>query len=147
MALVKFGEGNRERALTRPRLNDVFESFFDDAFISDRIISRVPAVNVSETPTEYNIELAAPGLKKDDFKINIDKNVLSISVEKKTENRDENKKFNKVEYSYSSFVRSFTLPEGADQEKIEAEYLDGVLMIHVAKMEEAMHQPKEIAIK
>ena len=144
MSLVKFGSRERDRSLT-PWFSDVFDSFFNDSYISDRMTSKVPAVNISENDTEFHIELAAPGLKKEDFKINLDKNVLSISVERKDEY--ENKKYNKREYSYTSFVRSFTLPESADIEKIDAEYSDGILKVTVAKLEEATMPPKEISIK
>ncbi len=144
MALVKFNEGSR--GLSNP-FNDIFESFFNDSFISDRMISRVPAVNISETDGEYRIELAAPGLKKEDFKINLERNMLNISVEKSTESEEHNKRYNRREYSYSSFVRSFGLPESADDAKIEADYTDGVLHINVAKKEEAKMAAREIAIK
>lgn len=146
MTLVKFNNRNNENALN-PWFSDVFESFFNDSFLSDRAISRVPAVNIAETENDYHIELAAPGLKKEDFKINLDKNILSISAEKKEENTENNKKYNRREYSYSSFVRSFTLPESADNGKIEAEYTDGVLKINVAKREEAKQVTREIAVK
>ena len=146
MALVKFQNGNRESSVN-PWLNDVFDSFFNDSFISDRLTSRVPAVNIAENENEYHIELAAPGLNKEDFKINLEKNILSISVEKKSENTEENKKFNRREFSYSSFVRSFTLPEGADQNNVDASYVNGVLTITVGKKEEAKQLSREIAIK
>ena len=144
MALVKFGNEKRERSLS-PGLTDMFESLFNDSFISDRMISKVPAVNISETEKNYHIELAVPGLKKDDFKINLERNTLSISAETQTEHED--KKYNRREYSYTSFVRSFTLPEWADNEHIEADYVDGVLRINVAKKEEATIPPKQISIK
>lgn len=146
MALVKFNNPSNSNALS-PWFNDVFESFFNDSFVSDRMVSRVPAVNIAENDNEYHIDLAAPGLKKEDFKINLDKNILSISVENKTESTEENKRFNRREFSYSSFVRSFTLPEGADQNNIDATYTDGVLRIIVGKKEEAKNLTREISIK
>lgn len=145
MTLVKFKEG-RNRDLSRG-FNDVFESVFNDTFMSDRMISRVPAVNVSETDTEYHIELAAPGLKKEDFKVDLTENVLTISAEKKTEQTESDKKYNKREYSYSSFVRSFALPDSINDEHIEAEYNDGVLRIAVEKMEESKTPSRQIEIK
>ncbi|TZF81329.1 Hsp20/alpha crystallin family protein [Pedobacter sp. BS3] len=146
MALVKFNDGNG-RGVLNPGFGDIFESFFNDSFFSDRMISRVPAVNICETDGEYHIELAAPGLKKEDFKINLDRNVLNISAEKKTENAENNKKYNRREYSYSSFVRSFALPDSADDANIEAEYTDGILRINVAKKEEAKMASREISVK
>jgi HSP20 family protein len=146
MALVKFNEG-RERNLTRSSFSDVFENFFNDSFISDRMISRVPAVNIAESEGHYHIELAAPGLKKEDFKLDLDRNVLTISAEKTTEQEDQEKQYNKREYSYTSFVRSFTLPDSVDDANIDASYTDGVLKIDVAKKEEAKSVHRQISIK
>ncbi|HAL51960.1 MAG TPA: Hsp20/alpha crystallin family protein [Sphingobacterium sp.] len=145
MSLVKFNSDRKQNALM-PGFNDIFESFFNDSFLSDRMVTRVPAANISETPDEYHIELAAPGLKKDDFKINIDHQVLNISVEQRSENTENSKKYNKREYSYSSFVRSFTLPDSADDSRIEASYTDGVLKINVPKKEEAKSVTRQIEI-
>jgi HSP20 family protein len=146
MTLVKFANGQKNHGVN-PFFSDVFDSILNDSFLSDKLSSRVPAVNISETENEFHIELAAPGLKKEDFKINLDKNVLSVSAEKKTEKADEGKKYSKREYSYNSFVRSFTLPETVDHAKIEAEYTDGVLKLNVTKKEEAKIQAREIAVK
>jgi HSP20 family protein len=146
MTLVKFANGHKNHAVN-PFFSDVFDSILNDSFLSDKLASRVPAVNISETENEFHIELAAPGLKKEDFKISLDKNVLRVSADKKTENVEEGKKFSKREYSYNSFTRSFTLPEVADAAKIEAEYTDGVLRLNVAKKEDAKVQSREIAVK
>lgn len=146
MTLVKFNEG-RNRDLVSRGFNDVFESIFNDTFLTDRMISRVPAVNVSETDSEYHIELAAPGLRKEDFKVDLTENVLTISAEKKTEQTENDKKYNKREYSYTSFVRSFSLPESINDEQIEAEYTDGVLKIIVEKREESKTPSRQIEIK
>jgi HSP20 family protein len=146
MSLVKFQEGNNRNVLN-PGFSDIFESFFNDSFLSDRMISRVPAVNVAETDDGYHIELAAPGLKKEDFKIDLEHNMLNISVEKRSEETENNKKYNKKEYSYSSFVRSFTLPDSADDGKIEAEYTDGILKINIAKREESKTASRHIEIR
>jgi HSP20 family protein len=145
MTLVKFGNGQKNYPVN-PFFNDVFDSILNDTFIGDKLISRVPAVNIAENENEFHIELAAPGLKKEDFKINLDKNVLSISADKKVENV-EGTKFSKREYNYTSFTRSFTLPESVDHSKIDAEYTDGVLTLTVAKREEAKFQSREIAVK
>ncbi len=146
MALVKFSNGNRGTALN-PWIGEVFDNFLNDTFLSDRMISRVPAVNISESEGNYHIELAAPGLQKEDFKINLDKNILSISAEQEKEEKDETKNYSRREYSYNSFVRSFNLPDSVDQSNIEAQYQNGVLKINVAKREEAKYQSREIAIK
>ncbi|MEJ2594145.1 MAG: Hsp20/alpha crystallin family protein [bacterium] len=101
---------------------------------------------MSETDKEYLVELAAPGMKKSDFKINLDRNVLTISSETKQEDQEETKNFSRKEYSFSSFERSFTLPEAVNQEKIDAKYQDGVLKINLPKKEEVLSKPKEISI-
>jgi HSP20 family protein len=148
MTLVKFATNKKENSLN-PWFNDVFESYFNDSLISNRTISRVPAVNISETENGYQVELAVPGLKKEDFKINVDKNILNVSAENKStsdESKD-SKKYNRIEYSYSTFTRSFTLPESVDHSKINAEYTDGILRITVAKKEEAKFLSREISIK
>jgi HSP20 family protein len=147
MTLVKFNEGRNRNSLAAPVFNDIFESIMNDTFLSDRMVSRVPAVNISETDGHYHIELAAPGLKKEDFKVNLDRDVLTISAEHRDEQAENDKKYNKREYSYTSFVRSFTLPDSADDEGIEAEYTDGVLKINVAKRPEAMRASRQIEIK
>ncbi len=145
MTLVKFNNG--QKSAVNPWFSDVFDSIVNDSFFNERYVNKVPAVNVAETENAFHIELAVPGLKKEDFKISLDKNVLSVSAEKKAENLDEGKKYSKREYSYNSFVRSFTLPETADQSKIDAEYTDGVLKLNVAKKEEAKIQSREISVK
>ncbi|MDB5142187.1 MAG: Hsp20/alpha crystallin family protein [Mucilaginibacter sp.] len=145
MTLVKFN--NVQKNAVSPWFSDVFDSLINDSILNDRSVAKTPAVNIAETENEFHIELAVPGLKKEDFKINLDKNVLSVSAEKKAENVEEGKKYSKREYSYNSFVRSFTLPESADYGKIDAEYTDGVLKLSVAKKEEAKIQSREIAVK
>jgi len=146
MTLVKFANGQKNHGVN-PFFTDVFNSVLNDSFFSDKLATRVPAVNIAETENAFQIELAAPGLKKEDFKISLDKSVLSVSADKKVEDTEEGKKFSKREYSYNSFTRSFTLPETADTSNIEAEYLDGVLKLTVAKKEEAKLQAREIAVK
>jgi HSP20 family protein len=146
MTLVKFNNGLKNNA-RGPFFNDVFDSILNDSFIGDKLVARIPAVNIAESENEFHIELAVPGLKKEDLKINLDKNVLTVSAEKKTENAEEGKKFSKREYSYNSFSRSFTLPESADHSKIDADYTDGILTLTIAKKEEAKFQSREIAVK
>lgn len=143
MTLVKFNGNNA----LMPGFNDVFESIFSDTFFADRFLNRVPAVNISDSTEGYHIELAAPGLKKKDFKISVDRNMLSISVEKQEEKSDENKNYNKREFSYSSFARSFNLPDLADYNRIEASYEDGILKVYIAKKEEAKRINRLIEIK
>ena len=145
MTLVKFND--KRNSSLMPGINDVFESIFNDTFFNDRMIARVPAVNISETENNYHVELAAPGLKKEDFKLNLEQNNLTISVEQTAEQNDQRKNYTKREYSYSSFVRSFTLPEGADHNNIDATYTDGILKVDIAKREEAKAVRRQIEIK
>lgn len=146
MSLVKFNSDRKNSALM-PGVNDIFENFFNDSFFTDRMVTRVPAVNIGETADEYHIELAAPGLKKEDFKIRVENKVLTISVEQQRDNTVNEKKYNKREYSYSSFVRSFTMPDGADDSRVEATYTDGILTISLPKKEEAKSVSRQIEIK
>jgi HSP20 family protein len=146
MTLVKFNHGQKENTLL-PGFNDVFDSIFNDTFFNDRMTSRVPAANISETKDNYHLELAAPGLKKEEFKLRLDRNVLHISLEQRQENNDEQRSYRTKEYSYTSFVRSFILPEMADANRIEAAYTDGILKVDVAKKEEAKIVRKQIEIK
>jgi HSP20 family protein len=148
MAMLKFANGNTNKVL-KPAFNEVFESFLNaDPFLSKSNLSRNPAVNIAEDDNEFHIELAAPGLIKEDFKINLEKNLLSVSAER-SEEEDETvrlKKYNRLEYNYSSFMRTFTLPDSADHAKIRAEYKNGILFITINKREEAKILSREIAI-
>jgi len=146
MTLVKFNSDKKNNTLL-PGFNDVFDSIFNDTFFSDRLVTRLPAANISETAHHYHIVTAAPGLKKEDFKLNLERNILNISVEQQSENTAEQKNYSKREYSYSSFVRAFTLPDSANSEGIDATYTDGVLKIDIAKKEEAKAVRRQIEIK
>ncbi|MBL4676674.1 MAG: Hsp20/alpha crystallin family protein [Mucilaginibacter sp.] len=145
MTLVKFN--SKPINALMPGSNDVFDSIFNETLSNDRLVARVPAVNISESENNYHVELAAPGLKKEDFKLNLDRNQLSVSVEQSSEQQDVQRNYSKREYSYSSFVRAFTLPESADHGQIEASYVDGVLKIDIAKREEAKAVRRQIEIK
>ncbi|NVO19493.1 MAG: Hsp20/alpha crystallin family protein [Bacteroidetes bacterium] len=106
-----------------------------------------PSVNILESKDEFKIEVAAPGLEKEDFKINLQNNVLTISSEKENQQEEENKKFMRREFSYMQFSRAFSLPQTANSEQINAAYKNGVLSISIPKKEEAKEKPlREIAI-
>ena len=111
-----------------------------------------PAVNVKENATAYTMEVAAPGLKKDMVKMNIDKDgYLNVSIEQKADKKDEKKEehYLRREFSYSSYSQSYALPEDADAEKISAEVSDGVLKIEIPKVakEEKKEDVKQIEVK
>ena len=134
---------------TRPALlaNDFLRNnFFGDLLDNDSNLS-TPAVNIAENGESYSIEVAAPGLAKNDFKINLDHNVLTISSAREDRKEEKEGKYTRQEFSYSSFSRSFTLPESVDAEKISASHKDGILYINIPKREEAKVKPaREIAI-
>jgi len=136
-------------------VNPLFEDFFtrDISDWADRSISAIgvnlPSVNLKETDTKLEIELAAPGLKKEDFKIEVDNNMLTISAEKE-EKKESGKKDDYVrkEFNYQSFYRSFNLPDYADENKIEAIYKDGILNVTITKKpDNRKKELKTIAIK
>ena len=108
----------------------------------------LPAVNVSENDEEFIIEMAAPGMKKDDFRINLDRNVLTISSTRKNEKEEKKANYSRREFSYQSFQRSFTLPEATvNSDKVSARYEDGILYIHIPKRDEVKPKPaREIQI-
>lgn len=144
------------------RTNSYFPSFpsvFDNFFSRDMMDwshlnnsntdTTIPAVNVKEDDEKYEIEVAAPGMKKDDFKVKLENDLLTITSEHKEEKKEEKKGgYSRREFSYQSFQRSFTLPEGHIQsDKISARYTDGILHIELPKKEEVKPQPpKEIKI-
>jgi HSP20 family protein len=129
--------------------DDLFKpwnEWFDNAGILSRTIN-VPAVNITERKDKYEVSLAVPGMKKDDFKIDVDGNMLSISSEKEEKTEEKDKRFTRKEYNYSSFNRCFSLPEEVNQDKIEAKYEDGVLKISLPRKEEAKKTTaKKIAV-
>ena len=143
MTLVKFNNKTRN---TAPYFNNVFDSLFSDALNKNYGVNKVPNVNIYESANEYKIELAAPGLSKEDFKIDLKKDNLSVWVEKKVEETDVQKDFTRKEFEYTSFARSFVLPEGVDTDKISAEYINGILTITIGKKDEAKAAHKEIVV-
>jgi len=104
-----------------------------------------PLVDITEDEKEYLVKAELPELKKEEIKINVHNDVLSISGDRKYEKEDKGKKYHRVERAYGSFMRSFTLPEDADGSQVKAEYKDGVLHIHLPKLEKA--KPKAIEVK
>ncbi|WP_158860301.1 Hsp20/alpha crystallin family protein [Lunatibacter salilacus] len=116
--------------------------------IPSRLGITVPTANIKETTKEYTLELAAPGLERDDFSIEINNNTLTVSAEKEHQNKEEENGYSKKEYSFNSFCRTFSLPENIKEEKIEAKYDKGVLKIHIPKEKETELKPvKKIQVK
>ncbi len=134
-----------------------FRSIMDDFWGADKFFEndwinlprfRTPAVNIVDNEGDFQIEVAAPGLHKEDFKIEIDHGILNISAEKEETVEKEEKDFTRREFNYSSFHRSFSLPENVDKDSIVAKYEDGVLKLTVKKLEvEEAPKAKSIAIQ
>jgi HSP20 family protein len=103
-----------------------------------------PAVNIRENEKDFELEIAVPGQKKEDFNIEVDENVLTISMENKNQGEVKDDNFTRREFSYSSFKRAFTLPETVNEEKINASYTDGILRFTLPKKEEALPKPKRM---
>jgi HSP20 family protein len=146
--------GTQALAKINERMPSVFDDFFkpwnewfDNGGLWGRTMN-IPAVNITEHEKEYKVALAVPGMKKEDFKIDVDGNMLTISSEKEESKEEKDKKFTRKEYNYSSFSRCFTLPEEVNKEKIDAKYEDGVLKISLPRKEEAKKPlAKHIAVK
>lgn len=127
-----------------------FPSIFDietDIFDSNGESLMVPDANIVENQKDFKIELAAPGLERQDFKVEIDNGILSISAEKEEENKEDTGNYKRREFSYNSFCRSFTLPDNSLPEKIDAKYENGILRVSLPKKEITISKaPKEIEV-
>lgn len=130
MALVKYVKPT-------PNLFDnFFDGFFDDFLTKDNIQSFNPRVDIAESDDAFHLELALPGLKKNELTIEHKDDYLVITGERKFENKDENKKYRTVETQYGKFTRSFHMPKIADAENVKAELVDGILKIDIPKVVE-----------
>ena len=135
---------------SRPRFSNLFDELFNGEFpamVNRDFSKNVPSVNVIENGDSYRIELAAPGFKKDDFNVSVDDNLLTISGEVKSSEENKDEKFTRREFNYSSFKRSFNLPETVNNESIKANYEDGILSISLPKLEEVKAISKTIEIE
>ncbi len=146
MSLVKF------RKQPSTHFPSIWDDFFKrDLFDSSNAMiagSTLPAVNIKEDNEGYQIELAVPGFDKKDFEINLDRHVLTVSSSKETKSENVDNAYTRKEFSYSSFKRSFNLPESADESKVSAEYDNGILTVQIPKKEEAKLQPsRNIKVK
>ncbi|HHP7241820.1 MAG TPA: Hsp20/alpha crystallin family protein [Cyclobacteriaceae bacterium] len=127
--------------------NTFFDDFFTKDFfgLSNRTSegSTLPQVNIVETAEDFSVEMAAPGMKKGDFQIELDNDMLTIQSEVSSQDteKDNDKTFTRKEFSYQSFKRSFYLPNTVESDKIEAKYHDGILSLLIPKKEEAKRKP------
>jgi HSP20 family protein len=140
----KNGNGNLFPDLTR--------DFFDTGFFRPGLVNfenlvdtglKMPPANISENEKEFRIDLSAPGLKRDDFNIEVENGSVVISCEKKTEEEEEKENYHRKEFSYNSFMRRFDLPENINEDKINAKYDNGMLHITIPKNETAIKKQKK----
>jgi len=123
-------------------MNEIFKPDWFGGLENHR--TTAPAVNIVDNETNFELVLAVPGRSKEDFNIEIDENVLSISSEVKMENESSKENYTRREFSFTSFKRAFTLPETVDGEKINASYENGILKFVLPKKEEALPKPKRL---
>lgn len=132
------------------RNNLVFPSLMNELFKPDwfggmeNLSSNVPAVNIKENEKDFELELAVPGRKKEDFNIEVNENILTVSSEMTSENEVKEENYTRKEFGYTSFRRAFTLPESIDEDKIDALYEDGILKFVLPKKAEALPKPKRL---
>jgi HSP20 family protein len=141
MTTVKFNQPSLKNL-------DIFlDNLLNELPVSKNASMNFPAVNILENNDNYELEFNVPGRKKEDFKITVDKDILTVSFEKNEENKDEKKQFIKREFVTQSFKRSFTLDEKINSEGINAKYENGILLVSLPKKEEVKVMPKEISVK
>jgi len=127
-------------------VDELFSSEFFPRFTYREAGRSVPAVNITENKDNYKIDVAAPGLDKNDFKVNLDGNLLTVSSEKEMKNEINEEDYLRREFSYSSFSRCFNLPDTADADNIKASHKDGVLSLVIPKKKETIKPVKDIKI-
>ena len=127
--------------------NPLFTSLIDDLFLNqdwNHNGNNIPAANIIEADDHFDIQLATPGKKKNDFKIELEEGVLTISSRIESNSGEEDSSFTRKEFGYSSFIRSFNIPETVSTDKISANYKEGILTVSLPKKEEALPQPKKL---
>ncbi|RMF30517.1 MAG: Hsp20/alpha crystallin family protein [Bacteroidetes bacterium] len=130
-----------------PNVSRLFDDFFRSELTDwttrnfAAMGSTMPAVNIKETDDDFQIEVAAPGMNKKDFNVEVDNGMLVISAEREVSDEEKNDNYTRKEFSYQSFKRSFMLPDSVDAEKINAKYTDGILRLSLPKKPEAKPQP------
>ena len=135
MSIIK-----RSDVLFPSLMNEILKPDWFGGLENDK--SNVPAVNIKENEKDFELELAVPGRKKEDFQIEINENVLTISTESKTEENVEKQNYTRREFAYASFKRAFTLPETVNEDSIKASYDNGILKFILPKKAEALPKPK-----
>lgn len=126
----------------------LIDSFFGPTGREETSLSTfLPPVDIEEKDKEFEISVELPGIKKDDVKISVKDNVLSISGEKKQEKKVDKENYHRIERTFGKFQRSFTLPDYVDVENIDAEYKDGILNITIPKLKESISKQVEVKVK
>jgi HSP20 family protein len=146
MTLTKFSNGNGMGTLPAIDRPLGFPSFISDTLErlwSDEAVNWMPSVNIKERSEDFVIDLAVPGMNKNDINVEVDNGVLTVRGERKEENSQENEKITRREFHYGSFTRTFTLPDTANPEEVNASYKDGILSLTIAKREESKLKPKK----
>jgi len=139
MAITRFNGG------MTPTFSSMLEDFFNDGFFVDRRTTyNLPQVNVVETDDHFRIDVAAPGMDKDDFELKVEQNTLKVKAEKQHEEEDKEEKYTRREFTYGVFERTFSLPDSIDPHEIHAKYDKGILHITLAKKEEAKTKPPRL---
>lgn len=137
---------NKRSVATLPSFSSWVDNLFDHNFGTEFLSNfntgiTAPAVNIKETNEAFHLELAIPGMKKSDFDINVENKILTISSEVKTQDEEKNDHYTRREFGYSSFKRTFTLPDAVEPENIKATYQDGILEVNLPKRDEAKQKP------
>lgn len=141
MSLVKF------KPTTFGQWPSIFDEFFSDSGEMASVRNFSPAVNVKESDSAFTLELAAPGVSKEDFSVDLDHNVLTVSAESKAEHNEDAEKYTRREFGHAKFSRSFTLPDSVDSEFIDAKHKNGVLVVTLPKKKaETANNVKQIEV-
>lgn len=149
MTFVRLNPAAKRNSTFNNEINHLFKQFdtmLPKAQFHNSYYQSIPAVNVKESETGFEIEVAAPGLKKENFKLSLHENRLTISATQEQQQEEKTDKYTRQEFNYNQFQRTFTLPKNVDGEKIEATYVDGILHVGLPKKEELKPAVKEIAV-
>ncbi len=145
LSLIKKKKKNGDTILVPSLLSDIFEPnrFLGGELPMFDIARRIPPVNIKETSKELHVAFAVPGMKKSDFKVQVENKTLTVSAERAEEKEEQDEQYTKKEYNYHSFSRSFMLPEYAKTADIQAHYADGVLKLVIPKKESTSNTSKK----
>jgi HSP20 family protein len=149
MTLIKVNRQAKadHRSRFLPMFDEAFNDFFGGSLMNHSFHSKGAAVNIKEDEKNYHLEFAVPGFSKEEFRIKLENQMLTVSGEKKSESNEDVKDYTRREFSFASFERSFNLPESVNSEDISAEYVNGILNVHIPKKAEEKAESRSIEIK